>query len=185
MEDERIVELFWQRDEDAVTQTERKYGAYCYAVAFNVLSVREDAEECVSDAYRRAWDSIPPERPKLLRAWLGKVTRNLALNLWNKNHTQKRYSGFEQLFGELEDCVPASGNVERSVDSAELGRVISEWLREQSELDRVLFVRRYWQGEALNALADEWGVSQNKLAQKMLRLRRSLRSALEREGVEI
>ena len=184
MDDERIVELFWQRDEDAITQLNAKYGAFCYTVAFNVLSVREDAEECVSDALRRAWDSIPPERPKLLRAWIGKVTRNLAINAWNRNRAQKR-GGMELLLGELEDCVPASASAESAADEAELAAAVSRWLKAQKELDRALFVRRYWQGEPLNKLADEWGIPPNRLAQKMLRLRRSLRSALEKEGITI
>ena len=174
MEDERIIELFWQRDEDALTRLDEKYGAFCFTIAFNVLSVREDAEECVNDAFRRAWESIPPERPRLLRAWIGKVTRNLALNRWNRDHAQKR-GGLELLLSELEDCVPASESVERTVDDAELGKIIGGWLKDQPELDRTLFVRRYWQGEPLNKLADEWGISRNKLAQQMLRLRRSLR----------
>ena len=184
MDDERIIELFWQRDEKAIAQLNEKYGAFCYTVAFNVLSVREDAEECVSDALHRAWESIPPERPKLLRAWIGKVTRNLAINAWNREHAQKR-GGFEFLLDELEECVPASGNVESAADEAEIGAAVSRWLRAQQELDRALFVRRYWQGEPLNKLADEWGITPNRLAQKMLRLRRSLRSALEKEGITI
>ena len=133
MEDERIIELFWQRDEDALTRLDEKYGAFCFTIAFNVLSVREDAEECVNDAFRRAWESIPPERPRLLRAWIGKVTRNLALNRWNRDHAQKR-GGLELLLSELEDCVPASESVERTVDAAELGKIISGWLKDQPEL---------------------------------------------------
>ena len=184
MDDERIVELFWQRDETAITQLNEKYGAFCYTVAFNVLSVREDAEECVSDALHRAWESIPPERPKLLRAWIGKVTRNLAINAWNRGRAQKR-GGFELLIVELEECIPASGSVEAAADEAELAAAISGWLKAQKELDRVLFVRRYWQGEPLSKLAEEWNIPPNRLAQKMLRLRRSLRSALEKEGISV
>lgn len=184
MDDERIIELFWQRDEKAIAQLDEKYGAFCYGVAFNILSVREDAEECVSDALRKAWDSIPPERPKLLRAWIGKVTRNLAINVWNGAHAQKR-GGYDLILGELEDCIPAQDSVESRLEGAEISRAISEWLREQKELDRVLFVRRYWQGESLNTLAEEWGISPNRLAQRMMRLRQDLRSALEKRGVAI
>lgn len=95
MEDLQIVNLYWKRDERAIQETERKYGGYCYSIALNILSDNEDAEECVNDTYHQTWKSIPPNRPKSLKAWLGKICRNLALNLWNKNHAQKRYAHYK------------------------------------------------------------------------------------------
>lgn len=182
MEDSEIVELYWRRDEAAVSETEKKYGALCRGVAGRILGVDEDAEECVNDVLHQAWNAIPPQRPEKLGAWLGKVTRNLALNLWNKNHTQKRYAGMTALLSELEDCVPAPAGVERELEGRELSAAIDGWLRGLPREDRTLFVRRYWYGVELRELAAERGVSPNRLAQKMLRLRRSLKRTLETEG---
>ncbi|MCM1441866.1 MAG: sigma-70 family RNA polymerase sigma factor, partial [Roseburia sp.] len=103
MEDSRIVELYWRRDEAAVGETERKYGALCRGVARNILGVDEDAEECVNDALHQAWTSIPPQRPDKLRAWLCRVVRNLALNRWERDHAQKRFGGAAVLLDELAD----------------------------------------------------------------------------------
>lgn len=182
MEDSQIVDLYWKRDEAAIDETERKYGALCRLVAKNILSVDEDAEECVNDVLHQAWNAIPPQRPDKLGAWLGKVTRNLALNLWNKNHTQKRYAGMTALLSELEECLPAPDTVERELEDAELSAAIDGWLRTLPKEERVLFLRRYWYGVELQALAAERGVSPNRLAQKMLRLRRRLKQTLEKEG---
>lgn len=185
MEDSRIIDLYWRRDEAAIGETERKYGPLCRSLAKNILSVDEDAEECVNDALHQAWNSIPPQRPDRLGAWLGKVTRNLALNRWHKNRAQKRYAGMSALLSELEDCVPAPGGVERELENQALSAAIDGWLRTLPKDDRVLFVRRYWYGVELRDLAAERGVSPNRLAQKMLRLRRGLKKALEQEGFTI
>ncbi len=182
MEDSEIVELYRQRDEAAIRETERKYGALCRSVAWNILGSAEDVEECVNDALHQVWNAIPPQRPDRLGAWLGKVTRNLALNLWSKNHAQKRYAGMEALLSELEDCIPAPGGVERELEDKELSAVIDGWLRNLGREDRVLFLRRYWYGVELQELAEERGTSPNRLAQKMFRLRRSLKQTLEKEG---
>jgi len=183
MEDSKIIDLYWDRNENAIAQTAQKYGNYCHTIAYNVLSVQEDAEECVNDTYVQAWNTIPPQRPTMFKAWLGKVVRNLALNLWDKNHAQKRYQGMDAVLDELEECIPATQTVESEIEDKELGKVISDWLRTLEEDDRNLFVRRYWGGESVNDLAEEWGITANKLAQKMFRLRNSLKSALEKEEV--
>lgn len=182
MEDFQILDLYWRRDEAAITETQQKYGAFCYGIANNILSVHEDAEECVSDTYHRAWESIPPQRPVKLRAWLGRVVRNLALNLWNKNHAQKRYAGMTGLLSELEDCIPSPRTMEREIEEKELAEFLNAWLLSLSREDRVLFVRRYWNGEALRDLAKERKLDPARLAQRMYRLRGSLKRALEKEG---
>ena len=182
MEDREIVALYWARDERALTETDAKYGAFCHAVALGLLSVREDAEECVNDAYQAAWESMPEERPDKLRAWLGRVVRNLSIDRWRKNHRQKRCAGLETLLSELDDCVPSAEDVEQTVEAAELGRAVDAWLRTLPEDDAALFLRRYWNGAPLQTLAKERGVAPNKLAQRMYRLRLGLRDALEKEG---
>lgn len=185
MEDRQIIDMYWRRDETAIAETERKYGGYCYAIAMNMLSVHEDAESCVSDTYYRAWNSIPPHRPAKFRVWLGRIVRNISINLWHSNHAQKRYSGMDRLLSELEDCVPSQITVEDEIEDAELGACISGWLMSLDSEDRNLFVRRYWNGEALNVLGKETDTDPKKLAQHMYRLRLSLKSALEKEGISL
>ena len=129
MEDSEILDLYWRRDGSAISETEEKYGALCGRIARNILGADEDAEECVNDVLHQAWNAIPPQRPDRLGAWLGKVTRNLALNQWSRNHTQKRYGGMTALLDELEDCVPAPGGVERELEDKELSAAIDRWLR--------------------------------------------------------
>jgi RNA polymerase sigma-70 factor (ECF subfamily) len=185
MEDQQIIELYWRRDEDAIPQTQRKYGAFCGAVALDVLGDRQDAEECVNDTWLRAWNAMPPQRPRLLRPFLGRITRNLAINLWQKNHAQKRCAGMELLLDELAECVPSPQTVERRLEAEELGRTISGWLRTLSAGDRRLFLRRYWNGESLQELAKETDETPERLAQRTYRLRQALRAELERNGVTI
>lgn len=185
MEDHTIVELFWQRNEDAIAAVSEKYGAYCRTIAGNLLASAEDAEECVNDAWHQAWQRIPPQRPVHLRPWLGKVVRCIAMNCWNRNHAEKRGGGMEQLLGELAESVPGGTDPERVLEDAELGEAISRWLKTLPKEERVLFVRRYWYGFSLQELAAQRGVPPAKLAHRMARLRRSLRSALEKEGISI
>ena len=185
MEDIQIIDLYFKRDEIAVSETAAKYGAFCHGIALNILSINADAEECVNDTYLQAWNSMPPQRPVKLGAWLGKVVRNIAINLWNKNHRQKRYAGIEHILDELEDCIPAPQTIESEIEEKELTKVIDEWLLSLSQTDRILFVRRYWNGEALNKLAKESGMSPNRLAKKMYNIRNNLKLTLEQEGYSI
>lgn len=185
MEDTQIVGLYFERDEAAISETAAKYGAYCHGIALNILSINADADECVNDAYLQAWNSIPPQKPDRLGAWLGKVVRNIALNLWKKNRRQKRHAGMEQLLNELEDCIPSPATVEREIEEQELTEVINTWLAALPKNDRILFVRRYWNGEAVAALARESGTSPAKMAKRMYRLRQNLKSMLEQEGYSL
>jgi RNA polymerase sigma-70 factor (ECF subfamily) len=185
MEDESIVQLYWQRDEAAISETGIKYGKFCQRISMNILSVREDAEECVNDTYQSVWNAVPTDRPRSLTAYLGRIIRNLSINRWNRNHAQKRHDGMEILLSELEGCIPSNESLERSIEDRELSELVTKWLKGLPAADRALFVRRYWHGDALGPLAAESGVSPQKLAQKMLRLRGSLKALLEREGVAL
>ena len=109
MEDLEIIGLYFRRNEKAITETAAKYGTFCRNIALNILSNREDAEECVNDTYLQAWNTIPPQKPDKLGAWLGRVIRNIAYNLWKKNHRQRRYTGMEEILNELEDCIGRAG----------------------------------------------------------------------------
>jgi len=183
MEDSAIVRLYHSRDQQAIRESDRKYGPLCRGIAARLLGHR-DAEETVNDTWLAAWDRMPPEAPDLLGAFLGRITRNLSVSRFRQMTAQKR-GGMEQLLTELEDCVPHPETVERTVEARELGRFISDWLEGQQPEDRVLFVRRYWYGYRLRDLARERGLRENQLAGRMLRLRRSLKAYLEERGVEV
>lgn len=185
MDDPQIIALYFQRNETAIRETDRKYGPFCRRMAENILTLREDAEECVNDTYHTAWNTIPPEEPRSLRAFLGRIVRNLSISRWRAGRAQKRYGGMEVLLSELDDCVPAGNLVEEALDRQALAGSISAWLDGLPAQERRLFLRRYWYGDAVNALAAEAGCTANQMAQRMLRLRKSLKSALEAEGVNV
>ena len=185
MDDAMIIDLYWQRNEDAIAETACKYGSYCHSISFNILRIHEDAEECVNDTYEHAWSSIPPERPNRLKAWLGVVVRNLTIDLWNKNHARKRYDAFTLLLSELDECVPAKGDIERSFELEELGRSINEWLSALPSKSRKVFMLRYWYGESTAQIAKRKGMTANAVAQKLFRMRSQLKEHLEKEGISI
>ena len=185
MEDAEIIKLYWQRSENAIAETNRKYGSFCKKLARDILTLKEDAEECVSDTWLRAWETIPPQRPQYFRAWLGRITRNLALTRWQHQHAQKRYAGMDALLSELEDCIPCPDTVESSWEDAELCRILEEWLRSLEQADRNLFLRRYWYAMPLKELARRRGEPAQRTAQRMYRLRQSLKQTLEKEGVSL
>jgi RNA polymerase sigma-70 factor (ECF subfamily) len=183
MEDLQIIELYWSRNEEAIQETNTKYGRFLHSIALNILSNQQDSEECVSDTYCKAWNVIPPQKPNSLAAYLGRIVRNLSINRWHEKRAQKRYNGAELLISELSDCVPSSNSVEKGIEVRELSEVISDWLCTLSQDNRVLFLRRYWFGDPLNKLADECGTTINKLAGRLYRLRQSLKNILKSEGV--
>ena len=183
MEDEQIIELYFHRDEAALTETANKYGTFCLRIAMNVLSVKEDAEECVNDTYHKVWNCIPPTRPDSFKAFLGRIVRNFSISKYRALHAEKRYNGLDVMLSELGDCIPATGGVEQEMDAKELTEYINAWLESLAAEDRVLFVRRYWHGDEVRNLAKQCGVSAAKMSQKMLRLRRRLKAFLEEKGV--
>ena len=185
MDDLAIVELYHRREEQAIAESDKKYGALCRSIALGLLTLREDAEECVNDTWHAAWNTMPPDRPSALGAFLGRITRNLSVSRWRREHAQKRYDGIEVLLSELEDCVPSPGTAETALNRQQLARSISVWLDGLTGDDRRLFIRRYWYGEAVKDLAAERGGRANALSQRLLRLRTALRVFLESEGVEV
>ena len=185
MDDLAIVELYHRRDEQAIAESDKKYGAMCHSIAARLLVLREDAEECVNDTWHAAWNRMPPDRPSVLSAFFGRITRNLSISRWRRDHAKKRYDGIEILLSELEDCVPAPRTVEEDFDRQQLAQSISAWLDSLTDGDRRLFIRRYWYGDPVKELAAERGERGNVLSQRLLRLRRALRFFLESEGVEL
>src|SRR5690625_1659151 len=187
IEDEKIVELFWQRSEEALSKVRVKYTRYCYAIAFRILQSSENAEECVNDTLLRVWDAIPPARPNMLRIFIGKITRHLSLNYLEKNNAQKRGGGVaELLLSELEECIPASNNnPEDLFDEQYALDVINHFLQATSVNNRKVFVRRYWYGSSIKEIGEYFGFSESKVSTILFRLRKSLKSTLEKEGVSL
>lgn len=185
MEDTQIIALYFQRNESAITETATKYGAFCHKIAMNILSIHEDAEECVNDTYHSVWNRIPPANPCSFRAFLGRITRNLSISRFRAMRAKKRYHGMELMLLELEECIPASNTVEMTIEMQELSMYISDWLYTQSEKDAMLFVRRYWYGDSVQDLAKNTDTTAAKMAQTMLRLRKSLKTYLEQKGVTL
>lgn len=159
MEDAQIIDMYWLRDEYAIQATDDKYGAFCHRIAMNILHSFQDSEECVSDTYGRCWDTMPPQRPGSLRAYVGAIIRNLSISRYRASRAQKRFSGAEVLLSELTDCVPAPESVQRTVEAGELGQLISDWLAGLDGESRALFIRRYWNGDAVRDLAAELNLS--------------------------
>ena len=184
MEDEKIIELYNQRNEKAIAETADKFGKMLFSIAMNILSVREDSEETVSDTYVKAWDNIPPQFPNSLGAWLGKITRNLSISRLRKNKAQKR-SGIEVMLSELEECVPSFADTEKEAESTEIAAALNSWLNMQSREDRILFVRRYWYGDSVAKLSEKADIPAKKLSSKLFRLRKNLKNHLEEEGIFI
>ena len=173
MEDCDIIELYWQRDQSAIAETSEKYGGFLWSIAWNVLRSHGDAEECVNDTYLRTWNAIPPARPSAFRAWLGRITRNLSLDRWKQSRAEKRGgNGMEVLLGELDQCIPAPHGTEQALEDREIAGLISAFLRTLPQEPRLMFLRRYWYGQEVQALARAWGVSPNQMAKRLQRLRK-------------
>ena len=168
MDDHEIIDLYWARSEQAIAESECKYGAFCRSIARNILRQEEDAEECVNDTWFRAWNLMPPQRPGILSAFFGRLTRNLSLDRWRYNRAAKRGgSQVEVALGELEECLPDPNRPEERLEERETAALISRFLGEQAPLDRVLFLR---QGQiVLNAGVDEIRTQQGKSVDTLFR----------------
>ena len=185
MEDERIIELYWNRDQRAIRETDGKYGKLLGGIAWNLLRSREDSEECVNDTYLRAWNAIPPQRPGALRAWLARITRNLSLDRWKTRQAEKRGGGAETLLGALEDCLPAPGGPDRALLARALAEALEGFLRGLSREGRAMFLRRYWYGQGVAEIAGDLGCGEGKVKSSLFRSRKALREFLEKEGIAV
>ena len=182
MDDRQIVALFWQRQEDAITQTRIKYGGLCRAVARNILHSEEDAEECENDALLRLWNAIPPEKPEKLGAFTARIVRNLALNRYEAAHAQKR-EGVTVLLDELGEVISGGENAESAALRRELGDSIDRFLRQQSKTARVVFLRRYFLSEPIADTARSLGMREGTVKSTLSRTRAALRQYLRKEGL--
>ena len=186
MEDQKIVELFFARDEGAVEAVNEKYSAYCHSLAYGILGNDADAEETVNDTWLRAWNAIPPQRPKVLKLFLAKITRNLALNQYREQAAQKRGGREVELaLEELGECVPAPGLVQDALNARELARVIQKFLQTQPKRERNMFLRRYFSMEPVSAIAARHGVTEANARKILTRTRNKLKEYLTKEGYTV
>ena len=184
MQDEKIVDMYWARSEDAIAETSKKYGRYCMSIAYNILQSAEDSKECVNDTYLRAWNAMPNDRPDRLSAFLGKITRNLALAKWEYNTAEKRGGGrMEAVFEELGECVSGSECTEDVVDRLIREDLINTFLGGLRRELRDIFVARYWQMYSVSEIARLYGISESKVQVSLHRMRNTLKDILEKEGV--
>ena len=184
MDDSRIVELYWRRSGDAIAETSRKYGGYCYAIAYNLLSSVRDAEECVNDTWLGAWNAIPDNRPQYLAPFLGKIARRLAFNRFRADRAEKRGGGeLPLVLEELGGCVPAVPSAAQAVEDGELEAEINRFLHALPPRDCDVFLRRYWYGESLAEITGRYGLKLNTVKTSLYRTREKLRVYLEKEGI--
>ena len=156
MDDKSIVDLYFSRDQEAITQTDKKYGHYCYRIAYNILTNKEDAEESVSDTYVAAWRAIPPRRPSVLSTFLGKITRHIAIDRWRERNASKRGGGEVPLaLEELQDCVAGMQNVEMDYERKEIIKAYVKFLDALPVTERRVFLCRYWNVDSVEAIADK------------------------------
>lgn len=183
MEDCQIIALYWARAEQAISETADKYGRYCRSIAMNILADVSDAEETINDTWLGAWNSIPPHRPDVLSAFLGKLTRRIALNRWRARRRNKRGGGEAALaLSELEECIPASHSVEDAVEEKELIAVLDDFVAALPELERRIFLRRYWYLDPIGKISADFGFSGSKVKSMLHRTRAKLRTHLTQRG---
>lgn len=184
MEDERIVELYWQRSDAAIRETEAKFGPYCRTIAYNILHSPEDTEECVDDTYLAAWNAMPDKRPARLSPFLGRITRNLALNRVESRNSQRRGGGALPLcLEELADCVPGGEDPERVLELGELSEALRTFVAALPKAERRVFLGRYFYCFSIEELASRLGYSQSKVKSMLYRGRQKLLRALREEGL--
>ena len=183
MEDVSIIDLYWARSQEAITQTKSKYGRLIYSICMRILRIAEDASECENDTYLKAWDSMPPQRPDYLSAYLGRIARNLSLDRYEKEHAMKRGgSQIPLILDELEECIPSAPDGGLPL---ELRDLLNRFLESQTERARKLFVRRYWFGDSVKEIAKRYDLGESLVKMTLLRSRSALRKLLEQEGVSI
>lgn len=186
MEDQGIIELFFKRRENALRESQMKYGKRLYRTANNILRNEEDANECVNDALLKAWNTIPPEQPRFLGAFLTKIIRNLAINKWNAQRAQKRGGGeMDLLLGELQDCITDPLGTEQVLDSKHVVNAINDYLESEDKITRVMFVLRYFHGEEILSIAHQLKLTESNVKSKLFRVRKKLAIHLGKEGITL
>lgn len=183
MDDSRIIELFFDRNEQAVRETDQKYGGYCYSIAYHILSNREDSEESVNDTYLSAWNAIPPRKPNPLAPFLGRIVRHISIDRWRKNGALKRGGGEMQLaLEELRECVADQEGPEARLEQKELIGAVRKFASELPDTEQDVFVCRYWYLDSIADIAGRFGFTENKVSMMLHRIRKKLQRHLREEG---
>lgn len=185
MEDEKIVELFFQRSEEALRELDKKYGRLCHRLSHNILDSWPDAKECVNDAWLGVWNAIPPARPNPLQAYVCRIVRNLSLKRYYRENAAKRSGAYTVAMEELEEYLPASNTVEAEIEAKELTRVIESFLDRLTVENRVIFMRRYWFSDTYADIADRMGISEKNVSVRLTRTRREMRKYLSERGIMV
>lgn len=186
MEDHEIIQQFWDRNETAIQEASRKFGSYCRSIARGILNNHEDSEECVNEALMRAWESIPPKKPASLCAFLGRITKNIALNRVRLLNTEKRGAGeLALVYDELSEIIPDTKSVEDTMERKEMMSAISRFLRKSKENERQAFVLRYWYCCGVLEIAKELGIKEENVYVILSRTRTKLRNYLKKEGYDV
>ena len=184
MEDQALIDLYWARNEEAITETHRKYGSWCRGIALRILELQEDAEECVNDTYLSVWNSIPPHRPSVLPPYIGRIAKNHALNLYNKKHAEKRGgSNLPLVFEELDEVIAGSESADSELYRQEMIAAINDFLGSLPEEKRKIFVRRYWYSDSVKDIAARMQMTENNVSVSLNRMRIRLREILQEGGL--
>ncbi|MGO1470419.1 MAG: RNA polymerase sigma factor [Tissierella sp.] len=184
MKDTELINLYWNRSESAISETDKKYGSYCRKISYNILSNIEDSKECVNDTFFNAWNSIPDDKPDIFSAYLGKITRNLSINRYNKKRAKKRGSGeAEIVLNELENMIPSKSSIESEIESKLITKKLNQFLWTLKKEDRIIFVRRYWYVDSIKDIAKKMGASESKVKSILFRTRKKLKTYLEQEEI--
>ena len=183
-DDITIIQMFWDRDEKAIAATKEKYGHYCLSIAESILGNSEDAEECVNDAFLKTWDSIPPNKPSVLSAYIGKIVRNLSFNLYKRNNREKRGAGsIEPVLNELSDMIAGPNSTEDDFDGKIMSEAVNSFLSNLTEDKRKIFVCRYWYADSVKDISKRFGMTENSISVILNRLRIQLRNYLSERGI--
>ena len=186
MDDSVIVQMYWDRNEEALSETAKKYGSYCFSIAKNIVGNNEDAEECVNDTYLQTWNSIPDNKPKMLSTYLGKITRNLSFNRYKRNNAEKRGGGqIGLVLDELSDLIASPDEPEMEIDSKLLSKAINSFLSNLPLEKRKIFVCRYWYADSIKDIAKTFGMTENNVSVILNRLRQKLSEHLKESGFEL
>ena len=184
MEDKQIVDLYWERSESAIAETEKKYGRYCHYIAYQILEDDEDAKEIVNDTYLKTWQTIPPERPESLKPYVGMISRQLALNAYEKQHAQKR-GQLSLVLDELAECLPGDDEDWDVVSGVALHDSLNTFLQGLPKKARNVFIRRYWYTSSIAEIAKEYSMKESAVAMLLLRTRNKLKKHLQKEGFNV
>lgn len=185
MDDKTIIALYWERSEKALAETAAKYGNYCYSISYNILNNKEDAEESVNDTYIAAWKAMPPHRPSILSAFLGKITRRISIDRWRNHSAQKRGGGeLPLVLEELKECISDKNKVEHEVEHRILAEKINEFVKSLPHREQQVFLCRYWYMDSIDSICKQFGFSESKVKSMLKRTRERLRTTLNKEGFQ-